>query len=248
MTPEQLARELDRSLVRPDIVLGSLEQRRRRRTRRRRLALGSTVVGLAAAAVAVGALAGFGHLANTPQAGAGSGCDDLLHGLTRSLQAGSSLVEAKGNLTGRTGTDDQTPFVQMRLTQVEVLSGAAVPRSAEGWLQTTPERTSGASDAPGLWAQDGSLIAVYTPAHVAKRTLGPVLRIAPVVENDIIFNAAACWGADAQIDTVPWAGRLKEVPGSGSYNLATGTFRSGSVSALLAELRKLQATPATPSN
>jgi hypothetical protein len=57
-------------------------------------------------------------------------------------------------------------------------------------------------------------------------TVGPVLRVAPVVGGQVIFSSAGCWDTSG-VPTQPFHGRLTEIPGSGSYGrAAAGGFHA----------------------
>lgn len=54
------------------------------------------------------------------------------------------------------------------------------------------------------------------PAQKAGTSIGPVLRIAPVVDDGVIFSSAGCWDA-TDLSSRPYHGTLSEIPGSDSY-------------------------------
>jgi hypothetical protein len=104
----------------------------------------------------------------------------------------------------------------MRLTNVHTLSGRRLAPSFSGWIQATPYPAPSASDAPGLWAPDGHLVAIVTPSRVARTKPGPLLSTAPLVGAKVILSAASCW-ADRSLATTRFTGRLREIPGSDAY-------------------------------
>jgi hypothetical protein len=57
---------------------------------------------------------------------------------------------------------------------------------------------------------------VYWPTRLRASTLGPYLRIAPVVDQQVILGSADCWFIDG-VETRPFTGPLTEVPGSNSF-------------------------------
>jgi hypothetical protein len=166
-----------------------------------------------------------------PQA---SGCGPLPTRLAGATSDGQSVVEAFGALTGRVQTIGPTPYHQMRLTKARTLAGTAQPPTQLVWIAATPQPPPDAADAPGLWASDGHLIAVVTPAVVAHTQLGPLVSTVPVVGKTAVLSAAGCW-ADPDLGGAAFAGPLREVPRSGTYRLArqAGGFRAVPLSAIL---------------
>jgi hypothetical protein len=60
------------------------------------------------------------------------------------------------------------------------------------------------------------LVAIVTPSRVARTKPGPLLSTAPLVDAEVILNAASCW-ADRSLPTTRFSGRLREIPGSDAY-------------------------------
>jgi hypothetical protein len=150
---------------------------------------------------------------------AASGCVSLRLRLRTAAGRGQSVVEAIGRLAGHPRRVGGTPFWPMRLTQVRTLRGKSLARGFFGWIQATPYPAASASDAPGLWARDGHLVAIVTPNRVARTKLGPLLSTAPLVGAKVILSSASCW-ADNSLPTTRFTGRLREIPGSNAYALA----------------------------
>jgi hypothetical protein len=159
------------------------------------------------------------RLVAADQLAATSGCVSLGWRLRTAAGRGQSIVEAIGLLAQTPRTVGGTPFWQMRLTQLRTLIGPRLSHSLTGWVQATPYPSPTASDAPGLWAPDGHLVAIVTPRWLARTRLGPLLRTAPLVGSDVILSAASCW-ADESLPTMKFTGRLREIPGSNAYALA----------------------------
>ncbi|MER7277096.1 hypothetical protein ABT369_21885 [Dactylosporangium sp. NPDC000244] len=135
--------------------------------------------------------------------------------------AGASLILAHGTLTGRRGDDPTGPagLAEMTIDHVETLAGPVVAEHATGWVPTDvgPSGIPIPSNATGsLWAPDGALIGVYWPTLPHASKLGPYLRIAPVVDQQVILTSAGCWLIDG-VETRPFTGPLAEVPGSNSF-------------------------------
>lgn len=164
--------------------------------------------------------------AKQPRAEA-SGCVSLRWRLRTASRRGQSVVEAIGLLASHPRTVGGIPFWQMRLSRVHTLSGRRLPARFTGWIQATAYPAPEASDAPGLWARDGHLIAIVTPTQVARSRLGPILSTAPVVGTNLILSAASCW-ADPSLCATRFSGQLREVPRSNAYALAqeAGGFRA----------------------
>ena len=137
------------------------------------------------------------------------------------------MIEAIGLLAGHPRRVGGTPFWRMRLSHVRTFGGRRLARSFLGWIRATPYPAASASDAPGLWARDGHLVAIVTPSRVARTKLGPLLSTAPLVGAKAILSAASCW-ADKSLPTSRFSGRLREIPGSNAYALAkrAGGFRA----------------------
>jgi hypothetical protein len=128
------------------------------------------------------------------------------------------VVEAFGRLTGRSRSANGIPYREVRLSRVDTLSGASLPRSFSGWIQTSRYPAPSAADSPGLWGLDGHLVAIVTRRRDAHTPLGPVLSIAPVVRREVILSPAGCW-TDPSLATTVFNGKLSEVPRSKTYAL-----------------------------
>jgi hypothetical protein len=219
MNITQLRDALDGELARKDVVLVQVAHKRARR-RRVQIVIAASVAAVAAAVVGITvATNGPGQSSPTPSVPpVGSGCGPLRQLLATAASRGQSIIEGYGHLTGRSVTEDRSPYHQMRVTDVRTVSGPLVPTTVLGWIRTTPYPAA-TGDIPGLWAPDGHLVAIVTPAHVANTTLGPLLSTAPVVGDNVVLSMAGCW-TDTSLNTTPFTGPLQEVPGSNAYNLA----------------------------
>jgi hypothetical protein len=148
----------------------------------------------------------------------GCGSVSLPETLAMARQGGASVIVATGSLTGETAQVHH----QMVLRSVRTLSGPVVVSGSTGWLNSAlgPSGPIPGADAGALWAPDGRLFAIVWPARVTGTAVGPVLRVAPVVDDQVIFSSAGCWDT-AGLPSRPYHGRLAEVPGSDSYARAT---------------------------
>jgi hypothetical protein len=128
------------------------------------------------------------------------------------------VITATGSLTGRTALDPHL-YHEMTLTNVRTLTGAAPHK---GWLSSAqgPTGPLPGPDAGALWSPDGGLFAIVWPAGATGTTVDPVLRVAPLTADEVIFGSAGCWPTK-DLPSHPYKGPLAEVPGSNSYARAT---------------------------
>jgi hypothetical protein len=227
---EQLTAALARHDADPDAVLAALRADRRRRARNRALILGAVAV--TAVAVAVVVLqpwtAPTRHAVTAPPNPTGTpvanGCASmsLQQTLTLARQGGASVIIATAALTGRTATDEQV-YHEMVLRNVQTLSGPSITSDSTGWVGSArgPAGPIPGADAGALWATDGHLFAIVWPARQTGTTIGPVLRIAPIVNGQVILSSAGCWDATG-LAAQAYQGPLAEIPGSDSYARASG--------------------------
>lgn len=217
MNDELLTTALGQHDPDPDSVMAAFRAKRRHRTRTRGLA----VTGIAAVAViAVTAVLqpwSTPKTAAKPQVADGCATIPLRETLASARQGGASIIVANSSLTGKTKSDGDI-YYQVKLRSVQTLSGPAVTASKTAWIDSGrgPAGPVAGSDAGPLWATDGRLFAIAWPAHTAGTTVGPVLRIAPVVGSQVIFSSAGCWDT-GNLPTQPFHGQLAEIPGSKSY-------------------------------
>jgi hypothetical protein len=148
---------------------------------------------------------------------AGCAVVSLQQTLDEARQGGASAIIATGTLSGTTTVDGEV-YGQMVLSSIQTLSGAAIASGTTGWVDSA-RGASGAipgADAGALWGPDGRLFAIVWPAQKAGTSIGPVLRIAPVVADEVIFSSAGCWDV-SDLSSRPYQGALSEIPGSDSY-------------------------------
>jgi hypothetical protein len=214
---EQLTAALAQHDADPDAVMAAFRGKRRH-ARNRNLATG----GLAAAAIVavVAVLQPWATPSNgpvNPPAATGCAVVSLRQTLAEARQLGASVIVATGSLTGKTAANGEI-YYQMILRSVQTLSGPAITSGSTGWIgsQRGPAGLIPGADAGALWATNGRLFAIASTARQAGTAVGPVLRIAPVVHDQVIFSSAGCWDT-AGLPSQPYHGPLAETPGSSSY-------------------------------
>jgi hypothetical protein len=192
--------------------------RRLRAVRNRGLVAGGVAVVVAAVVVVVLRPWATSDPAVPPASANGCAVISLADTLSLARQGGASIIVATGSLTGRTVLDSES-YYEMRLRSVQTLRGPAV---ATGWVGSGRGAAGPipGADAGALWATDGRLFAIAWPARQSGTKVGPVLRIAPVVDGQVIFSSAGCWDTTG-LATQPYRGPLAEIPGSDSYTHAT---------------------------
>lgn len=224
----------------------SLDQAAVRSAGRRRLSSRRRVVGGGLATMVL-VLAAIGVLKLwAPQRGAAGasavtdGCAvvSLQQTLDEARQGGASVIIATGTLSGTTTVDGDV-YGQMVLRSVQTLSGAAIAPGTTGWIAGArgPSGPIPGTDTGALWGPDGRLFAIVWPAQKAGTSIGPVLRIAPVVADEVIFSSAGCWDVSG-LSSRPYHGALSEIPASNSYARAS---ESGLHAVALAEVEQLAA-------
>ena len=222
MNVEQLTTALARHDPDPDGVMAAFHSKRRAATRRR---IGAAGV-LAVAAAAVLLLAVQRPWASGPAARPAAGSQAVADGcasvplpetLAMARQGGASVIVATGSLTGTTAVDGQV-YYGMTLRSVRTLSGPTVRSSSTAWIASGrgPSGPIPGTDGGSLWATDGGLFGIVWPAQRAGTTVGPILRIAPVVDGRVVLSSAGCWDVSG-LSARPFHGRLAEIPGSNSY-------------------------------
>jgi hypothetical protein len=138
-------------------------------------------------------------------------------------QAGASIIVANGTLTGRT-TLDGNIYYEMVLNTVDTLSGPAIAPGTAAWLDSRrgPSGPIPGPDHGPLWGPDGDLLAIALPAALTKKAVAPILRVAPVVGDQVIFGGTGCWDT-VGLQTGSYSGPLAEIPGSGVYDRVAAT-------------------------
>ena len=118
--------------------------------------------------------------------------------MTRVIDAGSSVVLATGGFTGTTATGDGeigVPYSEVQLTIDRTLGGPALPQTLSAWVYGDLSATGGTAntgEASSLWARGGRMVAVVDTAE-GSGLPGPVIRVAPVVGDEVILSWVGCW-------------------------------------------------------
>lgn len=128
--------------------------------------------------------------------------ETLAQSMTRAVAAGSSIVLATGGFTGATALGDGeigVPFSEVAMTVGTTLAGPDLPPTMSAWVfgdlaadgdsATTGETSS-------LWARGGRMIAVVEPDNDWSGLSGPVIQVAPVIGDDVIFSWVGCWSTN----------------------------------------------------
>jgi hypothetical protein len=206
----------------PDVEAVLRTVRAKQHARRRRwLVLGAGVVAclLLVSAAALLRRDDDGPSRPAPPAQVADGCASMPLGetLAKAKSAGASIVIARATLTGRIAQVGLV-YDELALHTVRTISGPAVAADSAGWVSGAqgPAGPVPGADAGALWAPDGWLFAIAWPRAVTNTTVAPILRVAPLVDNQVILSSAGCWGATG-LSTQPFTGRLAEIPGSNSY-------------------------------
>lgn len=157
-------------------------------------------------ATSTGASTGTPSSPPDPGAGAAAGggaaiCanETLAESMARAVQAGSSVVLATGGFTGVVGTGDGetgVPFSEVALTVQETLAGAEVGSALAAWVSGDLSGRGAASstgETSSLWARGGAMIAVVDADSQWSGLPGPIVRVAPVIGDDVIVSWVGCW-------------------------------------------------------
>lgn len=222
MNTDELTAALDAHVPDQEAVLARMAAKRSARRRRRLLTTGA--VASVAALIAVGAVwwprgddpRRLGPPAAGPaQVADGCAVIPLAEVIAAAKTSGASVIVADGTLTGRSARSELI-YHEMALTSVRTLTGPSVAIGSHAWVsgQVGPSGPVPGADAGALWGPHGGLFAIVTPSAV-----GPLLRVAPVVGDQVILSSAGCWDAGT-LRTRPFTGRLSEIPGSDSYTRA----------------------------
>ncbi len=138
--------------------------------------------------------------------------ETLADSMARAVQAGSSVVLATGGFTGTTAVGDGeigVPFSEVALTVEENLAGPDQPPTLSGWVSGdlgADGQTAVTGETSSLWARGGRMIAVVDGSG-ASGLPGPVLRVAPVIGDDVIFSWVGCWSTNG-VESRDYAGSV----------------------------------------
>lgn len=148
---------------------------------------GSTGAGAAGGGAAGGGAAGI--CAN----------ETLADSLSRAVEGGASVVLATGRFTGAVRSADgeiAVPYSEVALTDTSTLAGPELPTAGSAWVYgdlAAAGQVAATGETSSLWARGGRLIAVVDPASDWSGLPGPVIRVAPVVGDDVVMGWVGCW-------------------------------------------------------
>ena len=134
--------------------------------------------------------------------------------LAAAVKRGGSVIVATGTLTGKSvassasaGSPPGSTYYAMTLRAVRTLAGPPISSGSTGWIAGAAKGSAVTPEGQSLWAPDGALFAIVTPAAGTGAPVGPVLRVAPVVNGQVIFGDAGCWST-AGLPARPYHGGL----------------------------------------
>jgi hypothetical protein len=213
----QLTESLSGNDPSPPAVMALVERKRRAARRRVYAASAGLAVVVAVAAVAGGVLlagkpastvAGFAPAAapavphagrpsatpgaeampgTAPRASEDASCPagSLRNQLTAAVHDGASLIIGYGTASGASGSPAGA-YSPLTLRSVQTLAGPPVRSGSTAWAR---EATAGGQSLP---AAGSEIFAIATPTATSTGTVA-VLRLASVVNGQVIFSADGCW-------------------------------------------------------
>jgi len=128
--------------------------------------------------------------------------EPLADSLARAVDGGASVLLATGGFTGTVRLGDGeigVPYSEIALSEGSTLAGAELATPVSAWvygdLAAADDTAAGGTtgETSSLWARGGRLIAVVDPAAGGSGLPGPVIRVAPVVGDDVIMGWVGCW-------------------------------------------------------
>ena len=141
----------------------------------------------------------------------------LQDSISKAVHQGASVIVATGALTGKSVTGNPATagspaFYAMTLSSVQTLRGPVVATGSTAWIPGPAAGTS-ASVTSALLAPGGRLFAIVEPQAVTHDLVGPTLRLAPIVGQDVVFSPSGCWDVTA-LQPSPYQGStsFKAVP------------------------------------
>lgn len=146
--------------------------------------------------------------------------ETLADSMTRAVDNGASVVLATGRFTGAVRSADgeiAVPYSEIALTDASTLAGPELATPGSFWVYGDLAAGGSAAttgETSSLWARGGRLIAVIDPAG-GSGLPGPVIRVAPVVGDDVVMGWVGCWSTqgvpsrdvDAAVDIFDDRGR-----------------------------------------
>ena len=125
--------------------------------------------------------------------------ETLADSLSRAVEGGASVVLATGRFTGTVRSADgeiAVPYSEVVLTDASTLAGPELPAAGSAWVYgdlAAAGPASATGETSSLWARGGRLVAVVDPASDWSGLPGPVIRVAPVVGDDVVMGWVGCW-------------------------------------------------------
>jgi len=166
-------------------------------------AAGRTLAAATSSSVPLGGDAAGGGAAGGGAAGGGAAgiCanETLADSLSRAVEGGASVVLATGRFTGTVRSADgeiAVPYSEVALTDASTLAGPELPTAGSAWVYgdlAAGGQASATGETSSLWARGGRLVAVVDPASDGSGLPGPVIRVAPVVGDDVVMGWVGCW-------------------------------------------------------
>lgn len=145
------------------------------------------------------------------------------------------VVRAKVELSGKQLVLDDhgltLVYSELQVTNPILIAGKN-PSTTTGWIpggkgadgKYVPLRGPDGS----LWGRDGSAVLVINPFDTLQGNLDKIaVHITPVVGDKVVLSNAGCWGFD-ELASVPFSGRLSEVPGSETADSMRGAMGASS--------------------
>jgi hypothetical protein len=164
--------------------------------------------------------------------------------LAAAVRGGGSVIVATGTLTGKTVAASSSTggaYYAMTLRAVRTLAGPAITSGSTGWIAGPAKGSAVTPEGQSLWARDGSLFAIVTPAAGAGAPVGPVLRVAPVVNGQVVFTADGCWNVAGLPASRYHGGPLAGLQGPAQTNPVLGPASQGLYAVPLADVEKIAA-------
>lgn len=120
----------------------------------------------------------------------------------RASGGGRSIGLATGGFTGATALGDGeigAPFSEVAMTIDSTLAGPDLPPTMSAWVYgdlAADGDSATTGETSSLWARGGRMIAVVEPDHDWSGLSGPVIRVAPVIGEDVSFSWVGCWSTN----------------------------------------------------
>ena len=198
-------------------VLGSFQRKHRRKKAERRLIWASGATACAVAAVTVVSMVQpWSKGSSMVPDSAACGPVHMTQAFAQAKNAGASILIADAVPAARNGASGYTAVL---LRSVQTLSGPAI---APGTIAWSHEKAAGTS---------GKFFAVVWPKRAG--TVGPIIRTAPVVGDNVIFSSYGCRDA-ASVPTPTSSGQPLGSPAGldGAFAISLRTVEAAAVGSL----------------